>query len=306
LTLTAGVRYGSFDTQASDERYTRGDCQTVLDTVLVDVLPGPGVILVPILVPRQANCVDAYRLQGNRAGSWRNRGAELGLTWQPERALSVFGGWSRHFRNPNIDELLLASADLRPQSGDTVQTGIRIGASDRFEFSATAFHMRVDDEIYFGRDPVTGAGLNRNYEQPITRRGGELDVRWRPFAQLALRGSIGYVDARFQGTDNEIPLAPQFTVNASLEWAPRPWLRWLLSGHYVGARRDGNDLSGGQFPRLPAYRVWDAAVRLGERSVTLTAGINNLFNETYSTIAYSATYYPMPERNLYVSLRARF
>jgi outer membrane receptor protein involved in Fe transport len=37
-----------------------------------------------------------------------------------------------------------------------------------------------------------------------------------------------------------------------------------------------------------------------------SVGVNNVFNEVYSTVAYSGTYYyPMPGRNFYVELQLR-
>ena len=41
-------------------------------------------------------------------------------------------------------------------------------------------------------------------------------------------------------------------------------------------------------------------------SAELSIGINNLFNRAYSTLAYSATMYPMPERNIYARLRVHW
>ena len=85
----------------------------------------------------------------------------------------------------------------------------------------------------------------------------------------------------------------------------RDWLQWLFSVHYVGSRFDGNDFSNTQYLSLPSYTVCDTAVHLQRGRFEVSAGINNLFNEIYSTVAYSATYYPMPERNYYLQLRWR-
>jgi outer membrane receptor protein involved in Fe transport len=57
---------------------------------------------------------------------------------------------------------------------------------------------------------------------------------------------------------------------------------------------------------LPAYTVCDLVMRAEHRGLQLMAGINNLFGAVYSTVGYSGTYYPMPERNFYLSLRAAF
>ena len=86
-------------------------------TVLIDVDPGPGVILVPVNVPVQFNCVDAFRTQRRSGGTWNNRAFELGLTWEATKQFTAFASVSSHFRNPNFEELVIASDTLRPQTG---------------------------------------------------------------------------------------------------------------------------------------------------------------------------------------------
>jgi len=52
--------------------------------------------------------------------------------------------------------------------------------------------------------------------------------------------------------------------------------------------------------------VFEHALRFHKGRLQLSVGINNLFNRVYSTVAYSGTYYPMPERNYYIGLRYKF
>lgn len=306
LSFNAGIRFDRFETSSTDERYTRAGCTTVFDTVFVDILPGPGVILIPIRVPRVSGCTDAYRVQGTQGGTWNNRGVEIGALWQPTPELGLFASWTQNFRNPNVDELLLAAADLRPQTGETYEAGARYRLGDRLALGATVFYMRVDDEIGFSRDPRTGQGVNRNFESRTRRIGTEIDARWKILDPLALRLAYGYVDATFESTGANVPLVPSTTATAELQWSPRQWFQWAFSGRYVSSRYDGNDFTNTQFPQLPSYTVYDTALRFLHRNYQLSLGINNLFNEVYSTIAYSGTYYPMPERFLYAALRASF
>ena len=49
----------------------------------------------------------------------------------------------------------------------------------------------------------------------------------------------------------------------------------------------------------------DAVVRFERDGAQVSFGVNNLFNEVYSTVAFSGTYYPMPARTFYVALRWR-
>ncbi len=305
LSLNAGLRLDRFETGERDERFSRGGCTTVSQTVLIDVDPGPGVSLVPVVVQSQVGCTNAYRVQAQQGGVWRNHGAELGVTWQPSAAFTAFTSVTQHFRNPNVDELLLAATHLGPQTGRTLEAGIRSIPNEHVELGVTAFRMDVDDEIYFGRDPVTGIGLNRNYERPTHRTGAEAELRWRISGATSLRANAAYVLPRFGGVDADIPLVPRFTASASVEHAWREWVRGSVSVRHVGRRFDGNDFINDRFPALESYTVCDAVVRFERDGAQVSFGVNNLFNEVYSTVAFSGTYYPMPARTFYVALRWR-
>lgn len=306
LSLNAGLRGDWFDTREQSQNYTSSDCQTITTIVLVDVDPGPGVVLVPTPVLQQVGCTDAYRTISTRNNTARNRGAELGATWQATPGLTLFGGVTRNFRNPNVDELLLASTDLQAQTGTTVETGLRASLADTLEASFTLFHMRVENEILFGRDPTTGLAVNRNADSPTRRIGAELELRWRARPTFAVRGSLGLVDARFESTDTRIPLVPAMTAGTELLWTPREWLRTSFTARYVGSRNDGNDPNNNLYPKLPSYVVCDLAVRIPQGRWLWSAVAANLFNEVYSTVGYSATYYPMPGRAFYLEGRYRF
>ncbi len=303
LTLNAGVRFSRFGTTEQDQRYT-SQCDTIFETVLVDIGGG---IFIPIQVPRLVNCVNAYRTEAGQSNVWKNIGAEIGLTWEASSAFVGFVSATKNFRNPNIDELLLAASSLRPQTGYTYEIGGRYNnAAARLELAATAFYMEINDEIYYTFNPATNSSLNLNFDSPTRRVGGELELRWQALPDWTVSGGLGYVDARFTGSYAQVPLVPAVTASARLEWEPRAWLSWAFLARYVGERFDGNDFTNTQYPPLAAYVVCDTVLRLERGKWQVTAGINNLFNEIYSTVGYSGTFYPMPERNYYLALRATF
>jgi outer membrane receptor protein involved in Fe transport len=306
LAVNAGLRGDWSDTSEQTQNYASGGCQNITTIVLVDVDPGPGVVLVPTPVIQQVGCTDAYRTISSRQNNARNRGAELGLTWQATQRVTAFASYTRNFRNPNVDELLLASADLRAQTGTTLEAGLRASVSETFETSVTLFEMRIADEILFGRDPVTGLTVNRNADSPTRRTGLELEARWRLHPTLTLRGSVGFVNARFEDTNATMPLVPSTTGSADLLWSPREWLRTSFTARYVGSRYDGNDPTNTLYPKLPSYLVCDLAVRVPQGRWLWSAVAANLFDEVYSTVGYSATYYPMPGRSFYLEGRYRF
>lgn len=303
VSVLGGVRLDRFETHAEDTRYTRGDCRTITETTLVDVDPGPGVVLVPVPVTRQLDCVDAYRPQGAQGGAWRNRALEFGVTWQASPSTTMFASMARHYRNPNVDELLLATRDLSPQHGTTYEVGLRQAVHERLEGSAAAFLMRVTDEIFFGSDALGSVSLNRNLAAPTRRFGGELEVRWRATRTVNVRANGGYVVPKFAGSGADLPLVPRTTAGIEVEWAPSARLRWSVSARHAGARADGNDFTNRALPGLPSYTVFDAALRIDQGDLQIAFGVRNLFDRAYATVAYSGSLYPMPERNAYVSVR---
>ena len=303
LTFNGGVRLNKFSSSAVDQQYGSGDCQTSFITVLVEVDPGPGVVLVPVQVPVQSNCTNAYRAVAQQGGDWTNRGLELGLTWQPSNEFTSFASFTANFRNPNVDELLLAAANLQPQTGRTYELGLRYTPNERVELSATGFLMTMNNEIYYGIDPTTGLGVNRNFDSPTRRVGVELEARWRALPTIALRTSLGYLVPTISGSYADIPLVPRSTAYAEVVWTPRQWALWSLSARYVGKRFDGNDITNTLYPPLPSYLVVDTALQFTRGNTQLSIGINNVFNEVYSTVAYSGTYYPMPGRNFYLQVQ---
>lgn len=280
--INAGFRKNHFRTKFSDNRFDNS-CT---------------------LVGGELSCSPyAYVLQGQRQGNWRNHGSEVGLTWSPTRALTAFANRTEHFRNPNIDELALASDDLRPQAGRTLETGLRWSPNKNLELGATLFDILVHDEIYYGADPSSGLSANRNYELATRRKGAELEARWQVSPSVSLRANTGYVKPQFEGTDADIPNVPRRNANLQVEWRFIEQARWSTSIKYVGRRYDGNDQTNRDWPTLASYTVVDMTWRFDWSGFELAAGINNLFNRAYSTLAYSATYYPMPQRNGYVQIR---
>jgi iron complex outermembrane receptor protein len=287
----------------SDETKGRTEAATYRRTCRYQMVFVPGLGSFPQEIP--GSCVTGYQPDSTYSASSKSHAAELGLSWQPFETLVAFISTSRNFRNPNIDELAQASSDLRPQHGRTVELGMRLQPTSALSLGATVFRLRNRDEIFF--DSTGVPSVNRNYDLPTKRAGLELEARWQVSGNWLLGANAGYVRPRFEGVDADIPLVPRWTANVRAEWRQTPALRWIAAARHAGRRFDGNDLDNRSFAELPSYTVFDFALRfdLGG-GAQLAAGINNVFDKVYSTIAFSETYYPMPERNGYASLRWRF
>ncbi|MBU2549399.1 MAG: TonB-dependent receptor [Proteobacteria bacterium] len=246
-------------------------------------------------------------VNGNRRlRAWRHSAWDLGLTWTPFPDTTLFASYATSFRSPNVDEFALADDDLRPQTGAHIELGARKRIGGRAELSASLFQTRITDEIYYGEDPRTGQVVNRNYEEATMRQGVETDFKWYPADSLYVWGNLTWLEARFEKKRTRVPLVPRYKTSLGLEWRfSESWLL-ALTGSWIGSRYDGNDPDNNLYDKLPGYKVFDCKLTWERGRLKAFLGINNLFDEWYSTAGYSETYYPMPARNLYAGLSWSF
>ncbi|HDM75095.1 MAG TPA: TonB-dependent receptor [Deltaproteobacteria bacterium] len=237
---------------------------------------------------------------------WENEAFDIGLTWMPTDYLSMFVDYAKSYRIPNVDELTYADEDLRPQKGYHLDAGIKFRFRDLFEISATYFMIRIEDEIYYGEDPKVGGYFNRNYDDDTLRRGVELSAKIYPTSGLTFWGNYSYTDAKFEGTDNKIPLVPESKGSVGMEWQIIRPLTLSVVGTFVGSMYDGNDQTNDQYRKLRSYSVVDMKLMYRYKNAEIFTGLNNVFNEIYSTAAYSEYAYPMPERNGYIGMKLEF
>lgn len=310
LALDLGYRRDVFGIRRHEERLRRA-CdvvftETVVETtVFVEVAPGviiPIVIPVTVSLPVETNCRGEVEIATGQRETWHNSAWEAGLSWQPASWSSVYLSHQRSFRNPNIDELTLATTDLSPQYGKHWELGFRAQYGERVEVALSLFHMQVEDEIFFGFDPVLRREVNRNLDEGTTRAGAELELRFDFTATLSGWTNMSYLNARIDGDDTFIPLVPRNKIAAGLEWEMRPSLVFSASCSHVGRRYDGNDFDNQSFDHLDAYHVVDAKLRWRAPHYSLAAGVSNALDAVYATAGYSGTIYPMAPRSFLLEL----
>jgi iron complex outermembrane receptor protein len=272
LTLSLGYRYNSYDS-------------TIKTSNLVQ--SGQG-----------AN----WEKAGKSNENWKNHAFETGIVYEIGSAATFFASYASSFRTPNVDELALSEGDLKPQEGRHIDMGLRGFIGDRLEFSLSLFQIDIKDEIFF--DSINQ--VNRNFDDDTRRRGIETEVKCYPFESLYLWGNYTYMQAKFQKQDTYVPLVPKYKATFGLEWTILKPLRLAVTGTWVGSRFDGNDETNEEFKKLDAYKVFDAKLTYTKGPLRVFGGVNNIFDELYSTVAFSEIYYPMPTRNYYLGVEWRF
>ncbi|MEQ8661325.1 MAG: TonB-dependent receptor, partial [Gammaproteobacteria bacterium] len=319
LGIDIGYRHDRFRSARRAQALRRVCDVTLVDTVVettvfVEVFPGFSVpVSVPITValPVETNCRGELAVTPGQRERWRNEAWEAGLTWQPRDWLSGYFSWHRSFRNPNVDELALASGDLGPQDGEHFELGVRLRQGTRFEAALALFRMTVEDEIFFGFEPDTGLNVNLNIAQGSERQGVELELKGQFTRTLGGWLNASYLDARLaagaagaprnQG-DTFIPLVPRDKLAVGLEWQPHARLSLTTAVTYTGTRYDGNDFSNRQYDKLDAYHVVDAKLRWRGDGYAIGLAVSNLTDQVFATAGYSGTVYPMPPRSVMAEL----
>lgn len=231
----------------------------------------------------------------------------LGFVWQTSENVALVGRYARGFRSPLYSEInagftnltspffryqTLSNPDLRPETSDTFELGIR-SEFERGNFSATAFYSNYDDFIETfaaaGRGTVNGIpNVNFFQSQNISDArtyGLELAGEYRFNDEdhgLSLLGSLGWT----VGDDLEAdqPLESVDPIKAVLGLRYRgEGDRWgtELVASFVGEPRLSDDRPADAFTP-DAYTTVDL---LGYYNINedlkLNLGIFNLFNTEY-------------------------
>lgn len=289
LTLNAGYR---LDHSRIDQR----------DKNLAEVCDNGAPVFIPGLPPIYPDRVCHGELQtvAVRNERWKNHAHELGAVWSITPAASVYASQADTFRNPNVDELVLAGNQLGPQTGSNTELGLRYQMTPALYATLSAYRMRFDDEIFYD-------GLvNRNSDEPTERKGLEFELRWQLHTDLKTWFNASVSRNRFEVSGSKVPLVPEQTATLGFEYTLLRDLSIAGVGKYVGPRYDGNDLSNRLYPELPGYQTWDFKLMYRRPTWQLSAGLNNAFDKVYAASAYGGMFYPMPGRNGYVGITLSF
>jgi iron complex outermembrane recepter protein len=247
---------------------------------------------------------DCTATQVEQSQGWHNSAAEAGLVYSPSDNSNWFVSFAQSFRNPNVDDLILADGDLGPQTANHWDIGVRQFWGSVVEFSFALFYSKTKNEILLSMDPTSlvPTMVNRNADEPTKRKGFESDVRWYATDDLSFNANVGYTNARFAESDTYIPLVPKWTGGLGVQWSFLSDWAVNVSSTYVGSRFDGNDFNNTTYRKLSEYQIIDMKLSYQWAALQFYAGIDNLTNEVYAASAYSEQYYPMPDRNYYAGV----
>ncbi|MBA2338858.1 MAG: TonB-dependent receptor [Pyrinomonadaceae bacterium] len=260
----------------------------------------------------------------------------LGVSYNPNRRLTVFAGVHRGFAPPRTEDIINnttgGSIDLDPELSWNYEVGFRSAPATGVNLEATFFRMDYENQIV-PASLAGGVGATLTNGGATMHQGLELSGRADTGALLRsphnfyARAAYTYLPiAKFAGarfssvsgfggtsvTDNRLPYAPGNLLTASVGYSHPRGFDGFVEAVYVG-RQFSDDLNtinptpDGQRGLIPGYTAWNAT---GNYSVerlhtTFFVTIKNLFDNTY-IVDRSRGILPSPPRAVQAGLKYRF
>ena len=228
----------------------------------------------------------------------------------------LYVGYSRSFRYPVLDEMFnffanTVDTNLRPQTGDDLEVGLRHYFTESFFGNLNVFHIDMDNEIFF--NPVGGAfgfGANQNFEGKTRKKGVEVSLGAYAY-RTTLRGSYSFTDAnvregQYQGSGVPGVSRHKMTVESAVHLTPK--FTASVTGTYMGKKHFQSDW-GNTFGKQDAYFLLNARLSYPVRRSTLFLDLNNILNQEYSEYGVlggfptERAFYPSSKFNARVGVR---
>jgi len=243
---------------------------------------------------------------------------DTGMVYTYKDDSNVFLNVGKSFRFPEVDEFTYTDTNwqkqldtnLKAQSSINYQIGLRHKLSDGINGSLSLFRMNVKNEIYRDAkdyfDPIwlSWLGKNKNYDKTI-HEGIESSLEAKLSDWVTLFGNYTFTNAYFDGeqySGNKIPMVPRHKGSIGLRLLLPKNITLNATGNYVGKRYFLNDQANA-YSQLNGYMTADTNLSWRYKDLSVTFGVNNLFNKQYSEYAGvliddgTKFYYPSPERN---------
>jgi len=241
-----------------------------------------------------------------------------GLTYLYGENSSAFARYNRSLRYPLVDELvvydfmsgsIVVNENLKPQTGNHYDFGIRHNFTSKLQARATVFFSRIEDEIFYNKATYS----NENHPK-TSHHGVETGIRADLSDHFTIFGNYTYENAVFEADpykDNDIPGVAAHKANIGIlvrDLTPGLILSALYN--YVGTSYAISDMAN-VLDKQKAYYTVDLKASYKWRNIRGFVGVNNITDQQYSeyVVASSAgcrAFYPAPERNWTAGIQVEF
>lgn len=236
---------------------------------------------------------------------------DAGAVYKVNESLRLWTRIDRLYRYPATDEIAAYQGfplsqpfnfGLDPENGYNVELGID-WARDGFFAEANLYGMWLDGEIGFDFQQ------NLNVNLGDTRRlGADLSLGYGN-ELWSLRADYAFIDANYTSGLYEgraIWLVPRQRLGLRGQINFTQKLSLVARYIYTAEQTQGNDLFG-TLPKLPSYQRVDLLLRYKIREWwSAFAGIDNLTDAQYFSVAFAGVYYPASGRSFKLGTQVSF
>lgn len=247
----------------------------------------------------------------------------LGLEYELKPKVSAYANVAQSYRPAMFTEAVptgtgtVVNNDLAEGSSWQYEIGLRGNPQPWLTWDTSLFRLDFDNQIGAVGATVQNVGraIHNGWEGAL-----ELDLvglydqvnksdaadRW---GSVSLYGNVMLLDASFKGGANngKAPqYAPEYLLRTGLNYRWRDRAKVSFLGTFVDDHfaDDANAAA----MQMPAYMTWDltAEVKVWKESVSLVAGVNNVFNEDYYSRIRPDGIDPAYGRNYYLGVSLKF
>jgi len=237
----------------------------------------------------------------------------LGVSYNPNEKLTVFGGVHRGFAPPRTEDVINnstgGSIDLDPELSWNYEVGVRTRPHPAVSLESTFFRMDYENQIV-PASLAGGVGSTFTNGGQTLHQGIEISLGFdtatilRRRYNLYLRSAYTFLPvADFRGvrfssvpgftsvsvSGNRLPYAPEHLLNASFGYAHSSGIDTFLEAVYVGSQfsEDLNRINpisaNGQTGLIPSYTIWNATAnyKVERLQTTFFVTAKNLFDRIY-------------------------
>ena len=270
---------------------------------------------------------DSFKNQ-NRSKNYSEPLPALAVIYHIDDEWKLFANASTSFGSLQYFQLNTAGAGNSPANGLSAEKAHNYEVGTRFDNTAlslemTLFYIDFDDQLQYIENSTGWTNLGAT-----THQGVELAAKY-DLAQLSdvLEGTSIYstytytkaISKKGNFADKDLPFYSRQVITAGSRYETGNWV-WNLNTYAQSSQESpgtGNDYitegsADGRYGTIPGYMVWDGRgeYHFGKSlsDLTLSAGIKNLFNQTYftrSTDNNSGIYVGQP-RTYYVQASVKF
>lgn len=254
---------------------------------------------------------------------------KLGLTYALDERYTAFGQYAHGFRAPPYDNAnfgfsnpvfgyeILPNGNLKPETSDGIELGLRGRFGNGSSFSFAGFYNQYADFIDTVVVGTSGGGLIQYQYQnasQVTIWGAEFKGEWRLLPAWSLLGSAAYARGENDETGAPIDSVDPFRIVGGVRYS-HPSDGW--GAELIATRAWQHDRVGAAtYFEAPAYTVLDLIAHYDVMpTFSINAGVFNLTNEKYflsqdviGLAASSSTRdrYAQPGRTVGVNLTLRW